>query len=70
MPGRKTKNPLNAKVTIRLPAEVLAAMSDLAARQHRSLNGEIVHALEDHLAAIRQAELAIEEVQRGQQEKH
>lgn len=51
MPGRKVKNELDAMVNVRMPRKLLQELRDLAAREHRSLNGQIVHALEKHVAA-------------------
>jgi predicted transcriptional regulator len=37
------------KVTIRIPAEIAARMRQLAKRNDRSLNGEIVRALREYV---------------------
>jgi predicted HicB family RNase H-like nuclease len=42
------------KITIRIPAEIAEAMRQLAKQHDRSLNGEIVRALREYVAQLRE----------------
>jgi hypothetical protein len=41
-------------LTIRLPAHLLAQMKELAKQHHRSLNGEVLTAMEEHVKKQRE----------------
>ena len=64
--------PLDKTVTIRMPADVHEAMSKLAERERRSLNGQIVYVLElalDNWDALIRLALTRPDVQIPQQRK-
>lgn len=45
-----------ARFALRLPQEIYAALQDLAARDRRSVNGEIVYIIERFIAEERRAD--------------
>lgn len=56
MAQTRMKNGSYKKVLLRIPHEIIAVLEEEATRERRSLNGELVRALDDWVARIRDRE--------------
>ena len=53
-----------ARLNLRLPDELHQALKELAKKEHRSLNAQIIHSLEKYLEVIYTLENELEQVKK------